>query len=369
MVLSLFSGAPRRGDHVTLTIDSSLCTEIGAAFRRHSATRGKRGAAVVMNYRTGELLAMASLPTFDPEHITADTLSDVGKPFWNRAVQSLYPPGSTFKIVTAASALQNSRTLGDVTQEDFLCTGGLLVSGHVIHDYADAVHGHQDLRAAFSHSCNGVFAQLALRLGDKALRNTAAAFGFGDNFLFRDLVVENSLYPAAGQSDLEQAACGFGQSAIAASPLHMCMVAAAIANDGVMMEPQLLYRAGSLPAAAFASRPYRTPVTADQAALLRSYMRTTVLSGTGTRAAVSGLPICGKTGTAESSLNGLHINYGWFVGFIDDPDLPYAVSVLVEDVPDGQGGGVTAAPIAADLFTYLRDLSTVNTPWTPVKKQ
>lgn len=351
---ALLSGQPQRGDNVTLTIDSQLCTAITRYFAQH--TPGKNGAAVVMNYKTGELIALISLPNFDPMNITAATLADAGQPFWNRATQSVYPPGSSFKIITTASALQN---IPDITTMDILCTGGLSVMNQAIRDYGNAVHEKLTLREAFKKSCNNVYALTALTLGDEKLRKTAESFGFNDNFLFRDLVVENSTYPTENRNQFELATTGIGQSALAATPMHMCMVAAAIANDGVMMEPRLLMNVQSASGSTrttYQSKVYRTALSADDTATLQSYMRDVVKSGTGTRAAVPGLTICGKTGSAESSLSGSDVTYGWFVGYIENDDLPYAVSILVESIEDGEGGGSTAAPIAADVFEYLQGL-------------
>lgn len=351
---TLLAGEPRRGDDVTLTVDSQLCTLIAKAFDAYPKTRGKKGAAVVMNYRTGELIAQISLPSFDPMNITSATAADPGQPFWNRATQSLYPPGSSFKIITAASALEN---MPGVEAESFTCTGGLTVQNQAIRDYGGAVHQSLTLREAFKKSCNNVFALTALNLGDDKLRRTAESFGFNENFLFRDLVVENSSYPVDNRSQFELATTGIGQSALGATPMHMCMVAAGIANDGVMMEPRLLLRVsspGGSVRVTYQPKEYRTALSPSHAATLQAYMRDVVVSGTGTRAAVDGLTICGKTGSAESTLSGSAVTYGWFVGYIADSDLPYAVSVLVESIEDGEGGGSTAAPIAHDIFQYLK---------------
>jgi len=354
-VSALLSGETRRGDNVTLTIDSRLCTEITRFFAAHEQSQGKKGAAVVMNYRTGELLALISLPNFDPQHITSETHQDAGQPFWNRATQSVYPPGSSFKIITTDAALTN---IPNIQTREIACTGGLDVDGQAIRDYGNAKHDSLTLRRAFTTSCNNAYALMALTMKDEALRKAAESFGFNDNFLFRDLVVENSTYPTTNRSAFELASSGFGQSAIAASPMHMCMVAAAIANDGVMMEPRLLREVRSPAGAlrtAFEPKPYRTATTAENASVIADYMQAVVASGTGTRAKVSGLTICGKTGSAESSLRGADVTYGWFVGYIADESLPFALSVLVEDIPDGEGGGSTAAPIAGDIFRYLKE--------------
>lgn len=354
MISSLFRGETRRGDNVTLTIDSRLCTAMAAAFDQHDKTRGKRGAAVALNYRTGELLGMTSLPSFDPLKITAQTLADPGQPFWNRATQSVFPPGSVFKLITAASALENIR---GVTEAELPCTGGLTVDGQAIRDFGGASHGAVTLRRALTVSCNNAFASLALSLGDEALRKTAEDFGFNDNFLFRDLVVENSVYPTKNRTNFEIATSGFGQSAIVASPMHLCMVGAAIANGGVMMEPRLLRDVSSyagVQRVTLQSREYRRALTAAQAETISGYMQAVVKGGTGSRAAVDGLDVRGKTGSAESSVDGKDVTYGWFVGFLREDDLPFAVCVLVEDIADGDGGGSTAAPIAADIFRYLK---------------
>ena len=164
-----FSGTARRGDNLYLTIDSRLCQRMIESYQNHSSTSGKSGAAVVMNYLTGEILAEISLPTFDPLQVTAGVDAD-GEPFWNRATQSVYPPGSTFKIVTAASAL---KYLPELAEEEFECTGDLQLNGHTIHDYGNTVHGRMDLKEAFSVSCNNIFAALAVELTDARLRQTA----------------------------------------------------------------------------------------------------------------------------------------------------------------------------------------------------
>lgn len=352
----ILSGTTRKGDNVTLTVDSALCTRIARSFSEHEKSAGHYGAAVVMNYKTGEVIAMVSLPGFDPKNITGETLNDPGRPFWNRATQSVYAPGSSFKIITTVAALDHVPDAA--TRSDIECTGGLTVMDQAIRDFGNGKHGKITLKRAFTVSCNNAYALLALTMGDEKLRTTAENFGFNDNFLFRDLVVENSAYPTANRNRFEIATSGIGQSAVVASPMHMCMVASAIANDGVMMEPRLLWQVqsdGGKVREGFASKVYRTATTPENANVLKGYMRAVVQSGTARSAGVDGLQVCGKTGSAESSLDGKDVTHGWFVGFIDDPDLPYAAAVLVESIDDGEGGGSTAAPIAHDIFQYLKD--------------
>ena len=351
-VAALLQGETRRGDDLTLTIDSKLCTQIVSTFESGSQTKGKSGAAVVLNYKTGEILALVSLPVFDPENITQADKANTLHPFWNRALQSTLAPGSTFKIITTASALEN---LNNITSHVFTCTGATKVLDQVIHDYKKAQHGKLTLEKAFTVSCNNAFAQCALLLGDTALRKTAEDFGFNDNFLFRDIVVENSVYPTTNRNDVEVAWSGAGQSQIGATPLHMAMVAASIANDGVMMEPRLLVRVQS-PAGVvrlrYSQKVYRRTVSTEIAKTLQSYMLNVVASGTGSAARVTGLTIAGKTGSAEAAIDGANVTHAWFVGYIADDSLPYACAVLVES---GDSGGSVAAPIAATIFKYLSD--------------
>ncbi len=351
-VTALLRGETRKGDNVTLTVDSKLCTEIVAAFENGSKTKGLSGAAVVMNYKTGEVLALVSLPVFDPANLTDSDRTNPQHPFWNRALQSTLPPGSTFKIITAASALEN---LSDAKTRIFECTGATKVLDQEIHDYAKAQHGDLSLERAFVVSCNNAFAQCALILGDNTLRKTAESFGFNDNFLFRDFVVENSYYPTVNRNAVEIAWSGAGQSQVAATPLHMTMVAAAIANGGVMMEPRLLARVQSptgVTRLRYTSKVYGRVCDVDTAKTLDGYMKKVVQSGTGTSAGVSGLTIAGKTGSAEGAIGGKDATHAWFVGYIADSDLPYACCVLVEG---GGSGGSVAAPIAATIFKYMRE--------------
>lgn len=350
-VNALLDGEQRRGDTVVITADSRLQTEIVQIFRKTASTRGKCGAAVVLNYRTGEVLALVSLPVYDPQNITDTVRQSSQHPYWNRALQSLMPPGSTFKIITAAAALEN---LANPQNALFTCTGATQVMDRMVTDYNNAQHGEISLARAFRVSCNNVFAQTALIIGDSALRKTAERFGFNDNFLFRDLVVENSRYPTTNRNSFEIAWSGVGQSQVAVTPLHMCMIAAAIANDGVMMEPRLLSRVQS-PAGTVrmrsSGRVYRTVCSPETAQILDGYMKDAVQNGTGTRAKVDGLTIAGKTGSAEGSANGRDVTHAWFTGYIDSDRYPYAVCVLVEE---GGTGGSVAAPVAQKIFAYLK---------------
>ena len=344
------SGDRRVGDDITITVDAGLSAMIARQF-----PAGKKGAVVVMNYRTGEILAEESFPNFDPAAVTEKTKTDSGKPFYNRATQGLYAPGSTFKIVTAAAALER---IDNILNKTYSCTGRLLVGGSLITDAGSdltrEVYVHHDtigIERAFQVSCNNAFAQIALELGDEALKREADAAGFDYNFLFRDLVVENSRYPDTNRTEREVAMTGIGQSALQVTPMHMCLIAGAVANRGVMMEPRLLLKAVSaigMDKASFTAARFRQAFREDTAEVLRQYMYNVVQKGTGTAAQVSGHRICGKTGSAE--IDGQENTNAWFVGFIDEESAPYCIAVVCED---SGGGGAVAAPIAGAVFRYL----------------
>ena len=343
-------GEQRQGDNVQLTIDSALAAYIAGIFPEEKA-----GAVVVMNYRTGEVITEQSFPNFDPENITREVRNHPQNPFLNRAVQELNAPGSTFKIVTAAAALENFR---DAAVRSYQCTGQYQADTRLITDAGTDLaagkitqHGQLNMLRAFQVSCNNTFAQIALQMGDSALRKTAEKFGFNDNFLFKDLVVENSSYPKENRNTGEVAWTGAGQSALTATPMHMCLIAAAVANDGVMMEPRMVLSSVSQMGAVhaeFEPKIYRRAMTAENAGVLQEYMRAVVTSGTGTAAAIPGVKVCGKTGSAEKDTQ--ENTNAWFVGYLDEDEAPYAVCVMVEDAG---GGGSVAAPIARKIFTRM----------------
>ena len=342
---SAFTGSLRYGYDLRVSLSSGLSRLIAEQF-----PEGKSGAVVVMNYRTGELLSLNSFPNFDPLK-PQGVLGDPRKPYLNNATQWRSAPGSTFKVITLAAALQN---IPDVMNRTFTCEGQLPVGDIVITDALNAKHGELNLQKALSVSCNITFAKLALELGDEQLRKTARAFGLDDHVLFSDLVVEDSSYPSSNRTPRELAWTGPGQSALHVTPLQMCMAAAAIANDGVMMEPKLLLQAVDSQRtgkAQIAPVIYRAPLSADEAGTIKKAMRQAVQSGTATRAAVQGLNIAGKTGSAQ--IDGQELTNAWFIGFIDDPTLPYAVCVVVNNAGEGSR---QAAPLAGKIFTYINSM-------------
>ena len=331
-----FSSEPRRGDDVYLTIDAPLTAYIAGLF-----PAGGKGAAVLINYRTGEIRAMTSLPTFDLTKGTGGISSDVLR---NRATDALYAPGSAFKIVTYAAALEN---IPDAAERVFQCTGQLPVENATIVEAGGAIHGAVDLKRAFEVSCNTTFSALAVDLNYNLLEKTARSFGFNQETLFRDLVMKDGVFPTThtDRSLDDLAGAGIGQGRVEATPLQMALIACGIANGGVVMEPRLLWMAmqpgeGSIP---IGSAVYKRVTSAQNAAIIKDAMIGAVQNGTASRAAIDGYVVGGKTGTAEKSSDKSVPTNAWFIGFIDDVSHPLAICVLVED---GGSGGASAAPIA-----------------------
>jgi len=342
-VYALFTDGPSRGDDVRLTIDADLC-EYAA-----KQLRGKHGGAiVVLNYKTGEILCSTSYPDFDPRDINATMNSgrDNGA-FVNRATQGQYPPGSAFKIVTTASALEN---MPEMLGRTFHCTGQMVVQHSTITEAAQQVHGTLSIKKAFANSCNTAYGALALELGYAKLARTSSAFGFGDNFLFKEIVVYNSQYPTNNQNRDDLAWSGVGQGRVLTTPLHMALIAGAIANDGVMMEPKLMLSATTTQGTSRSLSPIRAHkrvASSEVAGEIKEYMIECVRSGTGTGARIRNLTVAGKTGSAEHSDDKSIPTHAWFVGFIDSDKHPLAIAVVVER--GGSGGGV-AAPIAQKVL-------------------
>ncbi len=338
----------RIGDNVVCTIDSKLAAYI------YEKMGNRSGAVVVMNYKTGEILASVSTPGFDPEKIKEPSEDDSGSQLVNRATMGKYTPGSVFKLVTAAAVLEYKPELASKT---YTCTGEV--------DYGEdgkvtcsggAVHGELDLDGAVTKSCNCVFAQIAEDLGQNNLKKMAEKLGYNEDFLFDDLIIYQSDYDLSGARDIDYAWSAVGQYKDTASPMHVCMITSAIANDGVMMEPKLIksimnYR--NFEYIKMTSNTYRKCMSQQTAEQLQEMMVNVVENGTGKSAAIKGVTVAGKTGTAEVSNNKETKPHAWFTGFIQDDEHPYAITVMIENAG---GGGSQAAPIAASVLKKTMEL-------------
>lgn len=333
-----------RGNDLYLTIDHRLQEKAQDLLAPYS------GAAVVLDPRTGEILAMVSTPGFDPDPERLDDnweeiRKDPGHPLMNRATMGLYPPGSTQKIVTAAAGLKN---IPGLVSDIYDCYGEIKIRGRILKD--TRAHGEVDLKRALAVSCNSYFAGLGLRLGAADFAGGLADFGWGES-IDLDFPVQTIPLPRdsiAGPNGLAEASIGQGK--IVVNPLFMAMVAGSIGNDGIMMKPYLVKEIRSSTGDVLRrTEPQilRKTVPPEIAANIRDGMVEVVRSGTGGAASLPGIKVAGKTGSAENPAGAPH---AWFVAFAPDQEPRVAVSVLVEH--GGQGGRV-AAPIARELIKLV----------------
>jgi peptidoglycan glycosyltransferase len=309
-----------------------------------------KGSVVVLNPKTGEILAMVSKPSFDPNSLDADWKdinSNPAMPLINRATAGLYPPGSTFKVITAASALENISGIMNRTFED----NGKIVfnDNESLSNYNGEVMGTLNFKGAFVHSSNVVFGTLGMELGNSKLKKTAESFNFNADTPSDGVTIENSQFPSYGmfeQGNIAQSA--IGQSSVLATPMEMALVAGTIANDGVMMKPYIVSKVLSSSGDTLKTiepAQIRQVVSSGTAATIKDFMRAVVTDGTGTNAAIPGIAVCGKTGTADNTEGSQP--HSWFIGFAPYDNPKVAVAVIVEN--GGQGGG-TAAKIAAEVM-------------------
>jgi penicillin-binding protein A len=358
-LVDLIQNSAPQGGRVQLTINPNAQD---AAFDGLRALGDDvEGAVVALEPSTGRVLAMVSSPSFDPNRLASHDISQVTDtyevldedermPLLNRGIQTALPPGSTFKLVTAAAAIESGEY-----DADSLVPGGrdfkLPQSSTRIPNYDGGDCGGEkiSLTQALAISCNASFLSLADELGSEAMLAQAEAFGFNDSYL-EDLPAQGaSRYPATLDPP-QTAMSGIGQSEVAATPLQMAMVVAGIANGGELNRPYVVEEVQS--------PDYRTldktsrdslgrAISAGTARQLTDMMVATVVSGTATAAQIPGVAVAGKTGTAQSSRD--RPPYAWFVSFAPADDPVIAVAVLVESSSyprDEIAGGRLGAPIA-----------------------
>ncbi len=338
--LSGKSSASHGADVVT-TIVPAIQRTLYAGLSAHA-----RAAGVVLDPRTGAVLAIASVPGFDPNHFNQEFPSldrDPQSPLLNRAIDGLYPPGSTFKIFTAGSALES----GAVTmQTHFYDPGHLLIGNFVLHDNDNEATGNQDVTGAFALSSNVDFARIAMKMGTSTFYRYLAKWGIGDSLDFQLPAERGRVPPADTVVPGELAQMGFGQGALLMTPLQMALITATIANDGTMPRPYIvrqIVRDGSV-ASVTPTGTLATPISADTAADVKKMMIAVVARGTGTFARLPGVTVAGKTGTATNPHGAAH---AWFVCFAPAEHPRVAVAIVVEN---GGYGGSVAAPIARDVL-------------------
>jgi len=347
--------APVPGRGLRLTVDS----RIQRAAERLLADR--RGAAVVLDPRNGDVLALASSPAFDPNAFSSRLSpavwrrlrSDPQRPLFNRAVSGTYPPGSTFKTLVALAALENRRAAGD---SRFNCPGYFDIGGVRFHCWKRSGHGLVAMREALEQSCNAYFCQLGLSCGYEYIYHMAEAVGFGRPTGIRLGAELGGLLPGDawkrsryrdGWRAGDTCNVSIGQGALLVTPLQMAVFTAAMANGGYVFRPRLLFQPGRK--GELVNDLHWSPASLQ---VVRGGMYDVVQdpSGTGKRARIEGVEMGGKTGTAEYGPKSDRRKYAWMIAFAPFRDARYAVAVVVEDAVSG---GTTAAPMIRELMAEI----------------
>ena len=329
---------------------------------------GRAGAVVALDPRNGRVKVMASIPSYDPNVLrsakaTAVLNSAPGAPLLNRTTAGLYPPGSTFKVVTAAAAIDSGLYEPSSTVNG---ANGLEISGVPLNNDGGQSFGEIDLTTALTQSVNTVWAQVGERVGKRRMSRYMERFGFGSpvpvdlpanerlaSGLFcspdgkRELVS-----PTDGCVDIGRAS--IGQDKLLATPLQMAMVASAVANRGILMRPAIATRTVDPEGrTAYENTPQQysrvmSPATAEK---LTAMMQKVVEEGTGTAASLTGIDVAGKTGTAERDVIN-NITQPWFIAFAPASDPQIAIAITIEKTVGGFGG-TDAAPIAKAVMESL----------------
>ncbi|MEU6443891.1 penicillin-binding transpeptidase domain-containing protein [Streptomyces sp. NPDC047046] len=356
--LDMITGKKKQGGNVVTTINSAAQK---AAF---DGLGSKKGAVAAIDPSTGAILALASTPSYDPSSFAGisnkdgETFSklekDKDKPLMNRALRETYPPGSTFKVVTAAAALESGKYQPDQktdTPLPWIMPG----TNTPLPNEGSIPCKDATLRNALKYSCNTVFGKIGADLGQDAMLEEAEKFGFNAK---HDVPVRS----AASNFSKDMTPDGVAQSSIgqfntAATPLQMAMVASAVANDGKLMKPYMVSELQSPSLDTIEKtepKEMSRPLSAENAQKLQSMMETVVNEGTGTNARIPGVTVGGKTGTAQHGVANSELPYAWFVSYAKtDQGSPVAVAVVVEDGSanhDDISGGGLAAPIAKSVM-------------------
>ncbi len=352
---------PQDGNSIKLTIDATIQDICEKAMREcYDVNKAQAVHLIAMDPYTGAILAMCSKPDYDPNDPPRDQTDALTQLMRIRLISDSYEPGSTFKILTAAAALDS----GVTTPEDgFYCSAKITVDGDTIRCWGSP-HKDETMAEALQNSCNPVFVELALRLGTERMYQYLHAFGLGSKTNV-DLQGEGSgiLIPVQSVKNVDLARIGFGQS-VAVTPIQMITAACAVINGGRLMQPYLLKEAIAPDGTVlYRTQPkvVSTPISEETSATMRELLELVVSEGGAKNAAIEGYRIGGKTGTAQVYKDGRiarDVHIGSFLGFApaDDPRIALLVIVDEADVPVDYGG-TTAAPFArqilADVLPYL----------------
>ncbi len=366
-LVDLFSNSSAKGGSVQLTINAAAQE---AAFDGLAALgEDVEGAVVAIEPSTGKILAMVSLPSFDPNQLAVHDFGEVAdnyealqdqesEPLLNRATQTRLAPGSTFKLVTAAAAIEelgydaDSQVPGGATYQLPLTSDD---SGLIDNEGRDCGTDKIPFTQAMGQSCNTTFARLAVDVGADAMLDQAEAFGFNTDYL-DDLSPQAESFFPEGMDAAQTGQSGIGQFEVQATPLQMAMVSAGIANGGTVMRPYLV---DAVLTPELDVLPKTDPeeisqaVDAETADVLTDLMVATVDEGTASAAAIPGYDVAGKTGTAQSGQDDVP-PYAWFTSFAPAEDPEVAVAVMIESAPGTErgeiAGGALGGPIAKAIM-------------------
>jgi peptidoglycan glycosyltransferase len=323
------------GDDITLTLDADLCASA------YKALKGQKGAVGVYNYRTGEILCMVSSPSFDPQN-PPDVENNTEKykgVYLNRLLSAVYAPGSVFKLVTSAAAIEN---IDGIEEKVYHCEGKLNIDGKQV--TCPSAHGNVTLEKALAVSCNVAFAEITLELGADTLQEYADLGGFNSG------LEVSGIRTAAGKVNVSEAEgadlawAGIGQYTDTANPLNVMVYMGAIANKGVRITPKILGREGLVADIKAIAEGRKRIMQANTSEKLGKMMRNNVISNYG-EANFKGLELCAKSGTAEVG-GGLR-PHSWFAGYLDRDDFPLAFVVVIEN---GGSGSKVAGAVAAKVL-------------------
>ncbi len=333
-----------RGNDVRLTIDAEICAEA------YDALNGRNGVVAAYNYHTGELICSVSAPNYDinnkpsEETINSDESGKYEGLYLNRLIDGMYTPGSTFKIITTTSAIENDP---DIYSFTYKCTGETTIDGVKV--TCPSVHGEMDFKECLANSCNCAYAHIADNLGAENLTATANEYGFGKQFDFGNQKTNPSKFDLSGATDGDIAWAGVGQYTTLVNPYHMLTVVGSIANGGEAVLPyvvsEVVTPAGKVVMQTNAkTQGYITPETASK---VDEMLRFVVTDNYGD-STFEGLEMCGKTGTAEVE-DGKR-PHSWFMGYSQNPKCPVAIVVVVEN---GGWGSENALPIASEVMSEI----------------
>ncbi|MFI2201930.1 peptidoglycan D,D-transpeptidase FtsI family protein [Streptomyces sp. NPDC020192] len=363
--LDMITGKQKQGGNVVTTLNQAAQK---AAFDGLKAQGGK-GAVVALEPSTGKILALASYPSYDPSSFAGNSTdvdsknwtklqksNDPADPMLNRALRETYPPGSTFKVVTAAAALENGLYKSADEQTNSPLPWIMPGTTTPLKNEGNIPCKNATLRAALQYSCNSVFGKIGADLGNDKMLAEAKKFGFDS-----PLDTPVRAYPSVFSDKMNQsqtALSSIGQFNTAATPLQMAMVASAVANDGKLMKPYMVDKLQSSNVDTVSQtqpEEMSRPLSSQNAQVLQDMMKTVVEQGTGTNAKIDGVTVGGKTGTAQHGVANSANPYAWFISFAKLPDgsSPVAVAVVIEDGSanrDDISGGGLAAPIAKSVM-------------------